>query len=107
VPTPGSRTGRASACCYTVDLDLADLAADTVAFLDATGIQRATLVGHSGSCFTARPMAVTHPERVVGLAIEEAAFQSHQPRMAASRSAPAGKHFLGVLRVAIRGWCAS
>jgi non-heme chloroperoxidase len=38
------------ACCYTVD----DFTADTVAFLDAIGLQRATLVGHSGSCFTAR-----------------------------------------------------
>jgi non-heme chloroperoxidase len=33
------------ACCYTVD----DFAADAVAFLDAAGIERATLVGHSGT----------------------------------------------------------
>jgi non-heme chloroperoxidase len=37
------------ACCYSID----DFAADAVAFLDAIGLQRATLVGHSGSCFTA------------------------------------------------------
>jgi non-heme chloroperoxidase len=53
------------ACCYTVD----DLAADTVAFLDATGIERATLVGHSGSCLTARRMAVTAPDRVTRLVL--------------------------------------
>jgi non-heme chloroperoxidase len=53
------------ACCYTVD----DFAADAVAFLDATGIQRATLVGHSGSCFVARRVAVTHPERVARLVL--------------------------------------
>jgi non-heme chloroperoxidase len=47
-------------CCYTV----ADFAADVVAFLDAVGAQRATLVGHSGSCFVARRVAEAHPERV-------------------------------------------
>jgi non-heme chloroperoxidase len=49
-------------CCYTVE----DFAADAVAFLDAAGIERATLVGHSGSCFTARRVAVNHPDRVAG-----------------------------------------
>jgi non-heme chloroperoxidase len=52
-------------CCYSVD----DFAADAVAFLDAAGIQRAILVGHSGSCFTARRVAVTHPDRVAGLVL--------------------------------------
>jgi non-heme chloroperoxidase len=42
------------ACCYTVD----DFAADAVAFLDAVGQERATLVGHSGSCFVARRVGV-------------------------------------------------
>jgi non-heme chloroperoxidase len=40
-----------------------------VAFLDAVGLQRATLVGHSGSAFTARRVAVTHPERVARLVL--------------------------------------
>src|SRR5688572_4752201 len=31
-------------CCYTVD----DFAADVDAFMDAVGIERATVVGHSG-----------------------------------------------------------
>jgi non-heme chloroperoxidase len=53
------------ACCYTVD----DFAADAVAFLDAVGQERATLVGHSGSCFVARRVAVTHPERVATLVL--------------------------------------
>jgi len=34
------------ACCYRVD----DFAADVVAFLDAVGVERVTLIGHSGSC---------------------------------------------------------
>jgi non-heme chloroperoxidase len=53
------------ACCYAVE----DFAADAVAFLDAVGQQRATLVGHSGSCLVARRVAVTHPERVARLVL--------------------------------------
>ena len=67
------------ACCYTVD----DLAADTVAFLDAAGIERATLVGHSGSCFTARRVAVTHPERVAGLVLIGAPLSLAKPAVLA------------------------
>jgi non-heme chloroperoxidase len=52
-------------CCYGVD----DFAADTVAFLDAVSLQRAALVGHSGSCFAARRVAVTHPERAARLVL--------------------------------------
>jgi non-heme chloroperoxidase len=52
-------------CCYAVD----DFAADAVAFLDATGVERTALVGHSGSCFVARRVAVTHPERVARLVL--------------------------------------
>jgi non-heme chloroperoxidase len=67
------------ACCYTVD----DLAADTVAFLDAAGIERATLVGHSGSCFTARRAAVNHPDRVAGLVLIGAPLSLAKPAVLA------------------------
>jgi non-heme chloroperoxidase len=53
------------ACCYAID----DFAADIVAFLDAVGITRATLVGHSASGFIARRVAETHPERVARLVL--------------------------------------
>jgi non-heme chloroperoxidase len=53
------------ACCYTVE----DFAADAVAFLDAVGLERASLVGHSGSCLVARRVAETHPERVARLVL--------------------------------------
>ena len=53
------------ACCYTVE----DFAADVVAFLDAVGARRATLVGHSGSCLVARRVAEAHPERVARLVL--------------------------------------
>jgi non-heme chloroperoxidase len=53
------------ACCYSVE----DFAAHAVAFLDAVGEERATLVGHSGSCFVARRVAVTQPGRVARLVL--------------------------------------
>jgi pimeloyl-ACP methyl ester carboxylesterase len=52
-------------CCYTVE----DFAGDVVAFLDAVGVGRATLVGHSGSCLVARRVAEAHPERVARLVL--------------------------------------
>jgi non-heme chloroperoxidase len=47
-------------CCYEV----ADLVADVVAFLDAVGVDQATVVGHSEGSFTARGVVEAHPERV-------------------------------------------
>lgn len=46
-----------------------DYARDVVAFLDALGIERAVLVGHSSSTFTARLVASGHPRRTVGLVL--------------------------------------
>ena len=40
-----------------------------VAFLDAVGIERATVVGHSLGSFIARRVAETHPERVARLVL--------------------------------------
>jgi pimeloyl-ACP methyl ester carboxylesterase/predicted glycosyltransferase len=44
----------------------AELLADALAVLDATGTARACLVGFSASCYTALRLAVAHPERVAG-----------------------------------------
>jgi non-heme chloroperoxidase len=52
-------------CCYGIN----DLVADVVAFLDAVGVEQATVVGHSGGSFTARGVAETHPERVARLVL--------------------------------------
>ncbi len=43
-----------------------DFAADVVLLLDALGIERAVLSGHSGSCLVARRVALDHPKRVAG-----------------------------------------
>lgn len=47
-----------------------DFAADVVLLLDALGIERAVLAGHSGSCLAARRVALDHPDRVAGLLLE-------------------------------------
>jgi len=47
-----------------------DFAADAVLLLDALGIERAALAGHSGSCLVARRVAINSPERVTGLVLE-------------------------------------
>jgi pimeloyl-ACP methyl ester carboxylesterase len=47
-----------------------DFAGDAVELLDALDIDRAVLVGHSGSCLVARRVALDHPGRVVGLVLE-------------------------------------
>jgi len=47
-----------------------DFAADVVPLLDALGIERAILTGHSGSCLVARRVALDHPDRVAGLILE-------------------------------------
>jgi non-heme chloroperoxidase len=49
-----------------------DFAGDVVPLLDALGIAQAILVGHSGSCLTARRVAIDHPDRVGGLVLEGA-----------------------------------
>jgi non-heme chloroperoxidase len=48
------------ACCYTQH----DFAADVVAFMDALGLRKASLVGHSMGSFIAHKVAVDYPRRV-------------------------------------------
>src|SRR4051794_19459730 len=45
-------------------------AADAVRLLDALGIETAVFAGHSGSCLTARRIALDRPSRVAGLVLE-------------------------------------
>jgi non-heme chloroperoxidase len=47
-----------------------DFAADVPPLLDALGVDRAVLAGHSGSCLVVRRVAIDHPERVAGLVLE-------------------------------------
>jgi len=47
-----------------------DFAADVIPLLDALGIERAVLAGHSGSSLVARRVALDHRDRVAGLILE-------------------------------------
>ena len=49
---------------------ISHLAADVVPFLDALGVERAVLAGHSASCFVARRVALDQPDRVTGVVLE-------------------------------------
>ena len=50
---------------YTVD----DMAADVIAFMDAQGITKATIVGHSMGSMVAQLVAIRHPARVSRLVL--------------------------------------
>jgi non-heme chloroperoxidase len=52
-------------CCYTLD----DFAADVDAFMDAVGVEEATLVGHSLGTLIAPRVALSYPSRVSRLVL--------------------------------------
>ena len=54
-----------------------DFASDVAPLLDSLGIERAVLVGHSGSCLVARRVAIDRPERVAGLVLEASPTTLH------------------------------
>jgi pimeloyl-ACP methyl ester carboxylesterase len=51
--------------CYSVDLSIGDM----LAVLDAAGVERAVLVGHSLGGYLSLALHRRHPERVAGLAL--------------------------------------
>ena len=58
---------------------IADLADDAAAFLDAVGVARATVVGHSFGTFVARRLCVAHPARVARLVLIDSAVSPANP----------------------------
>jgi len=62
-------------CCYTQQ----DYADDVVAFMDALGIERATIVGHSLGAFIAHKVAVEYPDRVDALVLVGGAAACNTP----------------------------
>jgi non-heme chloroperoxidase len=46
-----------------------DYAADAAAFMDAVGLERAIVAGHSSGSYTAQRFAVDHPERTLGVVL--------------------------------------
>jgi pimeloyl-ACP methyl ester carboxylesterase len=59
-----------------------DMAADVAAFMDALGIEKAVIAGHSMSSMVARAFAHRHPERVLGLVLMGAFASLHASSMA-------------------------
>jgi non-heme chloroperoxidase len=55
---------------YSMD----DFAADVVAFMDAVGVARATVIGHSMGSLVARRVASTYPDRVDRLVLVGSSF---------------------------------
>jgi pimeloyl-ACP methyl ester carboxylesterase len=73
---------------HTPDMSVEAMAADTLAWMDAHGIARATLVGHSMGGKTAMLLACRHPERVERLVVVDVAprdysWQGHRAEFAA------------------------
>ncbi|HET9446259.1 MAG TPA: alpha/beta hydrolase, partial [Steroidobacteraceae bacterium] len=58
---------------------IAEMAGDVIAFLDALGIERATLVGHSFGSFVARQAAIAHPHRVDKLVLIGSGYSAANP----------------------------
>lgn len=71
-----------SAHAYTYD----DLAGDALAVLNRLGLERATLAGASMGAHTAVRLALTHPERVAGLALITPAYDPGAPMDAAAHA---------------------
>jgi non-heme chloroperoxidase len=65
-----SQRGHGDSDKPTTGYRVEDFAADVVALLDALGIERAVVAGHSGSCLVARRVALDQPDRVAGLVLE-------------------------------------
>jgi non-heme chloroperoxidase len=65
------------ACCYGI----ADLANDAVALLDALGIPRATVVGHSLGSLVAQRVAMDHPARVSRLVLVSSGHSTRPPAL--------------------------
>jgi len=56
-----------------------EMRTDLIAFLDALGIERATLVGHSFGSFVARQAAMAQPQRVAALVLIGTGFAASNP----------------------------
>jgi pimeloyl-ACP methyl ester carboxylesterase len=77
-----SQRGHGDSDKPTAGYRVEDFAADVPLLLEALGLHRAVLVGHSGSCLVARRVAIDHPDRVAGLVLEASPSTLHgDPRL--------------------------
>ncbi|MEX0605109.1 MAG: alpha/beta fold hydrolase [Marinobacter sp.] len=65
---------------HTASMDYAAMADDVVAYMDAQGLDRAALLGHSMGGKTAMQVALAHPERVDHLIVADISPVDYKPR---------------------------
>jgi len=102
------RRGYAGSDPFDGDVTVERHVDDALALLDHLGVDRAHVVGHSGSGVIALRLALDAPDRVRSLVLEEPAIHSIDPVLhAASRDAvafPLERYRAGDLRAAIEMW---
>lgn len=102
------RRGYAGSDGFDGAASLAGHVKDALALLDHLGIERAHVVGHSGSGVIAVELALAAPDRVRSLVLEEPAFHSIDPRggdeMREAISFPVDRYRAGDPRGAIEMW---
>lgn len=74
-----SQRGHGRSGCPEAGYGMEDLAADVVAFMDATGVARAAVVGHSMGSLVAQAVAFGRPDRVSHLVLEGSATTVDNP----------------------------
>lgn len=82
--------GHGSAAGCHVPATFAELALDAVALLDALGVGRAHVVGHSFGGEIAQEVAIDHPDRVAGLVVVCSRTSPFPPFAAAADAIDAG-----------------
>ncbi len=65
---------------HTETMDYPQMAADVVAYLDAQGLDRVSLLGHSMGGKTAMQVALSYPERVKRVIVADIAPVTYKPR---------------------------
>jgi len=65
---------------HTDEMTYPAMASDVVAYMDAQGIDKAHLLGHSMGGKVAMQVALSYPERVLGIIVADISPVSYQPR---------------------------
>ena len=65
---------------HTSDMDYPAMAADVVAYMDAKGIDKASILGHSMGGKVAMQVALSYPERVKAIIVADIAPVTYPPR---------------------------